>query len=394
MVKNPKPKYNTLPFKRCLKAANIFLEPSNHTAVLIDHEGTHFDPTLIADHERPRFSAEEIFQGAQDDQQWGTESTVIRHAERWFPAPRFLSGWCSNREHIVCQADSRWHKCEPFNNLKMIIPKPDQFSGFRYTAFTDNQLHKMDLHFARGELTPFAPAPDVYWPFLVVECKKPGGDMGAADDANMLSSSIMIKELVKLYNYSDSDLELDGVILGFSISHDHDKIIFYSHYAELAANNQVVYHRRHEKTFSICSTHGQDAIKACQFIAWIYREWQPRHLDWIRRAIDGLPDTLDLQLRSRTIRRRIGTPPGSWPADGPVSALPPSPTVEDVWYLCNESGLGVLDEDPCDRGSTATPDITSVKTEPDVEPTDGNFLMHTFGRIVSPLVNRKRKWEP
>jgi hypothetical protein len=77
-------------------------------------------------------------------------------------------------------------------------------------------------------------------------------------------------------------------ILAFSISHDHQAVRIYGHYAVIGGDD-VKYYRHPIRKFDLTELNGRDKWTSYKFTRNVYELWVPAHLKRISSAIDQLP---------------------------------------------------------------------------------------------------------
>ena len=128
-------------------------------------------------------------------------------------------------QHLGHGADQVWDQCFPFGHElrhepfcpEMVIPKPQYFVGFKYTAFNSTQYHRL-LALAGGfGRSWYRATPSVHFPFFASEVR-PSAEEEFAERQNANSMSIGVRSILKLYEHSGREKELDGRILALSVS--------------------------------------------------------------------------------------------------------------------------------------------------------------------------------
>lgn len=187
-------------------------------------------------------------------------------------------------DYLVESTNAGWNKSIPFEGPR---PQPDYSVGFRYTAFSDDQLKRLNLKF--DERTYFAATEEIHFPFFTCEVKCGNQALDIADRQNAHNMTVAVRGVVELYRNVERAEELHRKILAFSISHDHRNVRIYAHYPEIERLD-TRYYRHLIKEFSIANEDGKDRWAAHQFTRNVYDSFVPMHLDRIRSAVDQLPD--------------------------------------------------------------------------------------------------------
>ncbi|KAF2754465.1 hypothetical protein EJ05DRAFT_456610 [Pseudovirgaria hyperparasitica] len=190
-------------------------------------------------------------------------------------------------------------------------PQPDYSVGFRRSAFTDEQLHRLDpLVGSVFDTSFFVATYQMYFPFLTCEVKRGTVALDVADRQNAHSMTIAVRGVIELYRAVKREKELNQEILAFSISHDHRTVRIYGHYA-IINDEKTTFYRHPIKTIDITNEEGKDKWSAYKFTKSVYDIWMPAHLERICSAIDQLPPGLDFQTLERGSREESEKATGS-----------------------------------------------------------------------------------
>ena len=172
-------------------------------------------------------------------------------------------------------------------------PQPDYSVGFRRSAFTEEQLNRLDpLVGSIFDTSFFVATYRMYFPFLTCEVKCGAAALDVADRQNAHSMTIAVRSVIELYRAVKREKELDREILAFSISHDHSAVRIYGHYAVIN-DSETTFYRHPIKKFDFTSEEGVDKWTAYKFTKNVYDIWMPTHLKRICSAIDQVPSSLD-----------------------------------------------------------------------------------------------------
>ena len=175
-------------------------------------------------------------------------------------------------------------------------PQPDYSVGFRRSAFTEEQLKRLDpLIGSVFDTSLFVATYRMYFPFLTCEVKCGAAALDVADRQNAHSMTIAVRSVVELYRSVKREKELNQEILAFSISHDHRLVRIYGHYPVIDGD-KVTYYRHPIHEFSFTALEGKDKWTAYKFTKSLYDIWMPTQLKRICSAIDQLPPSLDFQV--------------------------------------------------------------------------------------------------
>ena len=196
-------------------------------------------------------------------------------------------------KHLVESVNEGWIGSIPVQGPR---PQPDYAVGFKRSAFTDQQLNRLDPLIGTVYDTSFFVATyRMYFPFLTCEVKCGAAGLEIADRQNAHSMTVAVRSVVELYKAVKRGKELHGEILAFSISHDHSTVRIYGHYA-LIDGNKTTFYRHPIKKFDFTSEEGIDKWTAYKFTKNVYDIWMPTHLKRICSAIDQLPPDLNFEV--------------------------------------------------------------------------------------------------
>ncbi|KAF7853625.1 uncharacterized protein EAF02_011930 [Botrytis sinoallii] len=179
-------------------------------------------------------------------------------------------------------------------------PQPDYAVGFKRTAFTEDQLKKIQP-FIGGflELSFFMGTYYMYFPFLTCEVKCGTAALDIADRQNAHSMTLAVRGIVELFRLVKREKELHREILAFSISHDHRTVRIYGHYPTINKESTTFY-RHPIRTFDFTELDGKEKWTAYKFTKNVYDIWMPTHLKRICSVIDDLPSDLDFEVSQQS----------------------------------------------------------------------------------------------
>lgn len=203
-------------------------------------------------------------------------STEALHA----PVPRHL-------QHLIERFNEEWTNSIPYYGPR---PQPEFAVGFRRSAFNDDQLKKLAIFVGEGIgfcSSYFMATSQMFFPFLTCEVTR--GALDIADRKNAHSMTMAVRGVVALFQKVKRANELDRQILAFSVSHDHNMVRIYGHYAAITENDVKFYRHPIKVDFSFSAGQGREKWTAYRFIRNVYNIWMPIHLKTIRSAIDHLP---------------------------------------------------------------------------------------------------------
>ena len=188
-------------------------------------------------------------------------------------------------------------------------PQPDYSVGFRRSAFTAEQLEKLEPFV--GEIgsklqTYFMTTMRMYFPFLTCEVKCGASALDVADRQNAHSMTIAVTAIVELYRSVKREKELDREILAFSISHDDTSVRIYGHYPVIEGDKTTFYrHTIHEFYFK--ALEGKEKWTAYKFTKNVYDHHSKKLHQIICSAIDDIPAGINFDL-SDSASLSQGTP--------------------------------------------------------------------------------------
>ncbi|MCJ1322826.1 hypothetical protein MMC15_008176 [Xylographa vitiligo] len=175
-------------------------------------------------------------------------------------------------------------------------PRLDYSVGFRRSAFTEEQLNKLDTLVGSVFDTSFFVATyRMYFPFLTCEVKCGNAALEIADGQNAHSMTIAVRAVVELYRAVKREKELNREILAFSISHDHSAVRIFGHYPVID-ERKTNFYRHLIKDFSFTIEGGAEKWTAYKFTQSIYDVWMAAHIKRICSAIDQLPFNLNFEV--------------------------------------------------------------------------------------------------
>jgi hypothetical protein len=168
-------------------------------------------------------------------------------------------------------------------------PQPDYSVGFRRSAFTNEQLNKLDPLIGSVYDTSFFVATyRMYFPFLTCEVKCGASALDVADRQNAHSMTVAVRGVVELFRLAEREKELYREIIAFSISHDHATVRIYGHYP-IIDGNKTTFYRHPIHKFDFTALEGKEKWTAYKFTKNVYDVWMPIHLKRICSVINQLP---------------------------------------------------------------------------------------------------------
>ena len=229
------------------------------------------------------------------------EAMIIQDVSRLIvPSAQNLAIYgATNLNHLIESVNEGWAGSIPVEGPR---PQPDYSIGFRRSAFTEEQLNKLDPLIGTVYDTSFFVATyRMYFPFLTCEVKCGAAALDIADRQNAHSMTIAVRGVVELYKAVKREKELHREILAYSISHDHRTVRIYSHYA-VFEKSKTTFYRHPIKTFDFTSEEGKDKWTAYKFTKNIYDVWMPTHLKRICSVINQLPSNLDFEVQGSELQ--------------------------------------------------------------------------------------------
>ena len=190
------------------------------------------------------------------------------------------------------------------------LPRPDYSVGFRRSAFTDEQLKKLDpLIGSVFEKSLFVATYRMYFPFFTCEVKCGAAALDIADRQNAHSMTVAVRALVELFRSVNREKELHREILAFSISHDHTSVRIYGHYPVIKENKNTFYRHPIYK-FDFTALDGKEKWTTYIFTKNVYDIWMPILHKRICSAIEDLPAGINFDL-SQSATFSQSAPPSS-----------------------------------------------------------------------------------
>ncbi|KAI9889734.1 MAG: hypothetical protein M1814_005033 [Vezdaea aestivalis] len=193
----------------------------------------------------------------------------------------------------ICEeVNAIWYRCEPKGGT---IPKPDYTAGLKPEVFTAVETRKLQNYCSPNR--PFLFTANVCFPFLTCEAKSGDQALSRAQSQNINSGSIAVNAIVQLYQAAFGEKEperveaLYGDVLAFSVSHDHDSVRIWGHYAIMQNGLKFYYHEI--DAFFLSVRDGQHKNQGYDFTRNVYKEVVPKHLKRIKDAVEQLRDPED-----------------------------------------------------------------------------------------------------
>ncbi|QSS52297.1 hypothetical protein I7I53_07891 [Histoplasma capsulatum var. duboisii H88] len=220
-------------------------------------------------------------------------------------------------------------------------PQPDYAVGFSYQAFTQKQLSNLAPFIGDISQTSFfLGTADMFFPFLTSEVKSRAA-LDIADCQNAHSMTLAVRGVVELFRIVKREKELNGEILGFSISHGYCSVRIYGHYP-IINGERVTYYRHTLRKFDFTELDGRERWTSYKFTMKVYNDWAPSHFQRLCSAIDAIPH-VDFDVSRQTEERSeiLQQPEVSEPSFSGTTR--PSQEVEGVGLSSSFTTLGVDD---------------------------------------------------
>ena len=250
---------------------------------------------------------DDVFQSACAKLRDRNEARVINDIARLIvPSAETLATYgATDLEKLVVGMNERWNESIPLIPTAA-RPQPDFCVGFQRSAFTREQLKKLEPFtgniFARTKLSSFLLATwRINFPFLTCEVKCGLGGLDIADRQNANSMTLSVRGLVELFRFVNREKEIHKKILAFSISHDDKAARIYGHYP-IIDGDKTSFYRHSIKNFDFTSEEGKEKWTAYKFTKNIYDTFMPKHHKLICSAIDDIPANLNFDVSSASFR--------------------------------------------------------------------------------------------
>ena len=231
---------------------------------------------------------DDIFENTCEKISERNEARVIQDITRLIvPSAETLATYGARHlHHLIENVNEGWTEAIPVEGPR---PQPDYSVGFRLSAFTHEQLERLNPFVGSVFDTSFFVASfRMYFPFLTCEVKCGAAALDIADRQNAHSMTLAVRGVVELFRLVKREKELHQEILAFSVSHDHRGVRIYGHYPIIDEGKATFYrHPIHE--FSFTALDGKDKWTAYKFTKNVYDVWMPSHLERICSVIDQLP---------------------------------------------------------------------------------------------------------
>lgn len=244
------------------------------------------------------------------------------------------------------------------------MPQPDHTVGFSQGAFSARQHRRLmaqtlynDGYDEYDPVSFFNGPHNMLFPFLTTEVQR-GTSFGPAERENAHNMAVAMKGIVTLFKrvlipkekegLNQKVLELNRKVLGFSISHNSERVRIHAHYPITEGGN-ITYHRWLVKDFKWTSE--AEKWQAYKFVMAVYNDWAPRHLKRLCSAIDGLP--LEDQIN-------MSPSPEATDNNGQTAVAPPDPEIPDVDVDALKDHMQAVKNAREREGIHYTPEVSEV----------------------------------
>jgi hypothetical protein len=239
--------------------------------------------------------SEDVFEKACRKFQDRNEARVIQDIARLIvPSAETLATFgAQHLDKLTESVNEGWNNSIPVTKTR---PQPDYSVGFKRSAFTDDQLKKLQPFV--GNLTEssfFMGTWYMYFPFFSSEVKCGAAALDVADRQNAHSMTLAVRGVVEVFRLVKREKKLHQEILAFSISHDHRSVRIYGHYPVIEGKKTTFY-RHPIRTFDFTEMDGKEKWTAYTFTKNIYDVWVPAHFKRLCSAIDAIPPDINFEL--------------------------------------------------------------------------------------------------
>ena len=187
---------------------------------------------------------------------------------------------------------------EGWNNSNTITkprPQPDYAIGFRRSAFSEDQLKKLQPFIGDPSSSSYFMATYyIHFPFFTCEVKCGLAGLDIADRQNLHSMTLAVRDIVELFRLVNRAEELHREVLAFSVSHDHETVRIYGHFP-VVEGTKTTYWRYPLRKYDFTERRGIEKWTAYTFVKNVYDIWMPIHFERISSAINDLPPDLNLK---------------------------------------------------------------------------------------------------
>lgn len=271
---------------------------------------------------------DDVFKATCDRLQGKNEARIIKDITPLIvpSAEPFAILGAKHLDIVAESVNEGWNNCIPITKPR---PQPDYAVGFRRSAFSNNQLRKLQPFLGNtSDVSYFMATYYMCFPFLTCEVKCGATGLDIADRQNAHNMTVALKGVVELFMGVNRGHEIHRQVLGFSVSHDHEMVRIWAHYPVIN-KDRVSYWRYSIRKFDFTERRGLEKWTAYNFTANVYNTWVSTHFKRICSAIDDLPlqtNPASLQ-RGRQNSRSSGL---SQPFENQVSGQGPNNQLDDA----------------------------------------------------------------
>ncbi|PQE31574.1 reverse transcriptase protein [Rutstroemia sp. NJR-2017a WRK4] len=181
----------------------------------------------------------------------------------------------------------KWEACAPL--IPGSIPRPDYCAGYQASAFSASQRRKLEPFIKNWKTTPFLATPQMYFPYLTASVVDGNSRLTITDPENAYSCAVAVMQVVELYRRVGRQRELEGEVLAFSVSHNHEAVRIYAYYPIIDGDLTSI-HRYEIKKFDITNEDGRERWTVYRFTRNVYDIYGPIHLERLGSTVDQLPN--------------------------------------------------------------------------------------------------------
>lgn len=186
-----------------------------------------------------------------------------------------------------------WNNSSPITKPR---PQPDYAIGFRRSAFSEDQLKKLQPFLGDPSSSSyFMGTYYMHFPFFSCEVKCGSAGLDIADRQNLHSMTLAVRGIVELFRLVNRVEELHREVLAFAVSHDHETVRIYGHFPVIEGT-KTTYWRYPLRKYDFTERKGMEKWTAYTFMKNVYDIWMPTHFKRISSAIDELPPEQDFEL--------------------------------------------------------------------------------------------------
>ena len=247
---------------------------------------------------RDSLFSDDLFETTLEDIANRTEDRVIRDIGRLIvPSPEKLyRRGAQQLKHLIQTDNESWRNSIPI--VKGPRPQPDFATGLKRSAFTSEQLRQLQPYIGDWQTRSCLVATwEMYFPFLTAEVKCGNKALSIADRQNAHSAAVAANAVVELYRLVSRQDELNGRILTFSISHDHEEVRIYGHYT-LIQEKRTLFYRHPVSRIYLPNAGGIDKWTPYKFTRNVFEIFYPIHHERICSAVDQLPNPEECAVES------------------------------------------------------------------------------------------------